>query len=70
MARYLRDNLDEKIAGGCGLVFFAIIAAGAVGWCMNIYKLAVALSEPLTLLLVLRALGIVFPPLGAVVGYV
>jgi hypothetical protein len=53
-----------------GLVVLLLLFGGFIGWCLNLYKLALALSEPVTALLVLRALGVVFAPVGAVLGYV
>lgn len=51
------------------LVAIAIIAI-AIGWVMNIIALIHAGSlSTLTVLLVLRIIGIFIPPLGAILGY-
>lgn len=42
---------------------------GFGGWVANIWKIAVAISDPISGLFVLRAIGIVVAPLGAVLGY-
>lgn len=39
------------------------------GWGLNIVKLAGTSFDPLTGLAVLRAIGVIIPPLGAVLGY-
>lgn len=39
------------------------------GWIANIVKLAAMINDPVTGFLVLRAVGIVVKPLGAVLGY-
>ena len=44
------------------------LALGAVGWVMNIVKMA-ATNDPLTGLFVVRAVGVFIAPLGAVMGY-
>ena len=44
------------------------LALGAVGWVMNIVKMA-ATGDPLTGLFVVRAVGVFIAPLGAVMGY-
>ncbi len=41
---------------------------GLVGWCMNAYKLAQVCCA-LDVWLVVRALGVVVLPLGAIVGF-
>jgi hypothetical protein len=46
-----------------------VLPAAIVGWVWNIIKLAAMTFDPLTGLLVLRAIGIFVPPVGAVVGY-
>ena len=47
----------------------AIAAAGAYGWIMNIVKLVQSGLDSVTGLLIARAVGIFFPPLGVVMGY-
>ena len=41
---------------------------GLIGWCLNAYKL-VSVCCALDGWLVLRGLGVLIPPLGAVVGF-
>lgn len=53
------------------IIFFwiAVFIVGAVGWIWNIVKLIGMTFDPITGMLVVRAVGIVFAPLGAVVGF-
>lgn len=46
----------------------ALIAAGAYGWVMNIVYLFHA--DAFSGLVLMRAVGIMFAPLGAILGYV
>lgn len=41
----------------------------AVGYCMNIYKLASGIDVITTAEAIVRAIGVVAAPLGAIVGY-
>lgn len=53
------------------LFWIIIFGFGVVGWVINIYKI-VNLVIPFTqwgVVEVLRVVGIVFPPLGAILGY-
>jgi len=49
---------------------------GVVGWCMNIYFIVVSITATtigelqLTVMLVLRIVGIFVAPLGAILGYI
>lgn len=54
--------------GGLVLVLALVLALGA-GWVMNIVKLFGADFDPITGEVVLRAIGVVFAPLGAVIGW-
>jgi len=47
---------------------FALIIFGAVGWIMNI--VAVAQSDVVTGMVILRVVGIFMAPLGAVLGWI
>lgn len=52
------------------VVWLLIAAAGFVGWVLNIVDLAHMDFAHITGMLVIRAIGIVVAPLGAVMGYV
>lgn len=52
------------------VVWLLAIAAGGIGWIWNIVKLCAMTFDPLTGLLVVRAIGIIVFPVGMVVGYI
>ena len=52
-----------------GLVGLVIIAAMVIGWVMNIIEIVQTVADPITGMFVLRCVGIVVAPLGAVLGY-
>jgi len=52
-----------------GLVLFGIWVAAIVGWVRNIIDIVHTVSDPLTGLFILRCVGIVVAPLGAILGY-
>jgi hypothetical protein len=51
------------------VVIVLVLLFGAVGWVWNIVKLIGMGLDPITGLLIVRAIGIFVPPVGAVVGY-
>lgn len=51
------------------LVIVIVGLLSAVGWIANIVKVVWALSDPITGMLILRCVGIVFVPLGVVLGF-
>jgi hypothetical protein len=59
--------MDAKkgVVIGLGLV----IILGFAGWIMNIVKLAGIVSEPLSGMMILRGIGVVLAPLGAILGW-
>lgn len=63
-----KDAADSILVGIFGLLAIGVAFAAVVGWVLNIVKLAP--MDGATGMLVLRAVGILFPPLGAVMGYV
>jgi len=52
------------------LIFLMVWVLGTVGWIANIVKLIGMDLEPLTMLLVLRVIGVIAAPLGAVLGFI
>jgi hypothetical protein len=50
------------------VLWLGLWLAGLVGWCMNLYKLVTICCDP-TAWFVVRAIGIVVLPLGAIVGF-
>lgn len=51
-----------------GLIGIGLFIAGAVGWIMNI--IAVAQSDFVSGMVILRIVGIFMAPLGAVLGWI
>ncbi len=54
---------------GVALIVLLLVLAGMVGWVLNFIKFVAGLSGEPTLFLLGRAFGLVFAPLGAVLGY-
>ena len=51
------------------LLVLLVVLAGGFGWCWNIVKLIGMNLDPITGLLVVRAIGIFVFPVGMIVGY-
>ena len=49
--------------------FLAVVVCAFAGWCMNLWATFQHLGDPLSFLLIMRAVGIFVFPLGAVLGY-
>lgn len=49
--------------------FLAVVVGAFAGWCMNLWAIFQLLGDPLSFLLIMRAVGIFVFPLGAVLGY-
>lgn len=52
-----------------GLGLIAIYAIFAVGWILNIIKLITSVSDPITAMFILRCVGVLFAPLGGLLGW-
>jgi hypothetical protein len=67
------DAIGTFFAGIAGLLLVVVFGAAVVGYVMNIidlFQMATSDSEAINVaMVVIRGLGIVFAPLGAVVGY-
>jgi hypothetical protein len=63
-----QDAADAVIAVLAFIFCITLVAGLIVGWVLNIVRLVP--MEGATGMLVLRAVGILFAPLGAVLGYV
>ena len=48
------------------LIWFAVVA----GWIMNVLTIANHLSDPLTIMIIFRMVGIFVFPIGVILGYV
>ena len=51
------------------LLWIPLIIAGGIGWVWNIIKVVGMSLDPITGLLIVRAIGIFVFPVGMVVGY-
>lgn len=51
------------------LIIVAVIIAFASGWCMNVYKIVTGLDVMTTTEAIIRCVGVLAAPLGAVAGY-
>lgn len=51
------------------LVLLGIVGVGLVGWVKNVVMLFHSSFDPLTGVVVLRAIGVIVAPLGAVLGF-
>ena len=54
---------------GIGLAAIVLMLVGVYGWVQNIIILAGSNFDPLTGMVVLRAIGVFVAPLGAVLGF-
>ena len=52
------------------LFLLVIVVGGGIGWVWNIIKLVEMSMDPITGLLIVRAIGIFVFPVGMVVGYI
>lgn len=61
---------NDSLGALGGLLIIVLWLAGVIGWFINLWvTVGLALSgEPVSALFVLRAIGIVVAPLGAVLG--
>lgn len=60
---------DKPMALTLAICLGIFLAAG-VGWCLNLFTVINNLDSGLSLLMLLRLVGIFVAPLGAVLGYV
>jgi competence protein ComGC len=51
------------------LIIVLVFIPGIIGWVWNIIKLVHVISDPLTGMTVLRGVGIIVAPLGAILGF-
>lgn len=55
---------------GLIVLWLALVVAGIAGWVMNIVQVVQQASEPFTVLLAVKIIGILIAPLGAVLGWI
>ena len=59
-----------EIAGVAGTILLTLFFIGAAwGWVWNIIKIFHTISDPITGMFIFRCVGILFAPLGAILGF-
>jgi len=58
-----------KTAATLGIIWIAVVVATLVGWVINIVELVAMPFDPITIEMIVRIVGVVFVPLGALMGY-
>ncbi len=58
-----------KTAVAFGIVWLAIAVTLLIGWVINIVELVAMPFTPVTIEMIVRIVGVVFVPLGALMGY-
>ncbi len=58
-----------RFISSLGLFGIVIWLAGTIGWVLNIVKMVSHLQDPITAMEILRMIGIVVAPMGAVLGF-
>ena len=51
------------------IVWFAIVLAGLWGWIFNVVKIVDTVNDPIAGMFILRCIGILVVPLGAILGF-
>lgn len=59
-----------QVEGILALAIAVVGVGGATGWILNIVKLCHSSFQPINPLLVLRFIGVLVAPLGAILGYI
>ena len=47
----------------------ALVVASIGGWIANVVKIVASIGDPLSAFFIARCVGVFFPPLGAVLGF-
>jgi len=65
------EQYDAYLAAIVGyFLTCAVMVLAAYGWAMNVYYIAQSSGEPLNGLFLLRLIGVVLAPLGALLGFI
>lgn len=51
------------------IIILILYVAAAIGWVRNILKIIDIVSDPINGMFIFRCVGVVFAPLGAILGY-
>ena len=60
----------DKVFSGFVLFWFCVAIFFGIGWVLNIIALIRPLNEPTAGMIVLRGIGVLFTPLGGILGWV
>jgi hypothetical protein len=60
---------DDVIGGGCAIGFIMLWVAAGIGWILNIAKIVGSINDPITGMLIFRAVGVFLFPVGCVLGW-
>lgn len=61
---------DSAFVGCMAVLYVGVIFGGAVGWVMNIVKVVQMADAGMTNMFILRCVGVLAAPLGAVLGWI
>lgn len=62
-------DFEDNITIGFGLFVLVVGLLAIGGWVANIIKVFGLWAAPVTAEIIVRLIGVVFPPLGAIAGY-
>jgi ABC-type Na+ efflux pump permease subunit len=65
----ISNKSDDWTAVAIILLFVAFWLAAIGGWIANIVKIFATAAEPLTAYFIIRCIGVVVAPVGAVLGF-
>lgn len=61
---------QEGAAGVVLLIWIAVWILGVIGWIMNIVQIVKTIDAPITGMFILKCVGVLAAPLGAVLGWI
>lgn len=67
--KFTQKTADVIVGGGCLVATLLFFGLGIVGWVWNIGKLVAGAADPISLVTIMRIIGIPFIPLGCVLGW-
>lgn len=65
----MKKQLGFTLVQGGSILVILLLAAGVIGWVMNIIKFIGLIGGDVSTWFIARAVGIVLAPLGAVLGF-
>lgn len=54
----------------CQVLIYYVALVALAGWILNLVKTIDMLGDPITLMFMLRLIGIVIVPIGSILGYI